>query len=297
VFALIGLWSSLHATAGMGWRSLIEMGSDTYVGYAVSLVQGQGYLACPVGGAVECEGPPGGPPTAYRLPGYPLFLAVAMLGFGTADLLPALRLLQSAMLAAVVYLTVGAAVKLRGQLAGAAAGAGLLYVDYLNDAASLLQTEMLFTLLLIILVHVLLWRSRHSVVIGALLAVLMLTRGVLVFTTPLLFLLIPRRQWAVVAGTMLWVFAPWWLRNYLALHAWVPFSTGVGDVMWGANNDMVQGNWLNPRLLPGWEHLKTLSEAARNQAEIGLALDWIRAQPPVELARLVLWKWLLLLYA
>ena len=132
--------------------------SDKYLGYAASLVRGEGYRNCPVDGYIECEGLHGTPiqgsqPTAYRLPVYPLLLSLGLLVFGTDDPLPSLRMAQSLLAAALVCLTVGYAHGHAGARGGLIAGVVMLINPLLYESAALLMTELPFAVLIIVLIH------------------------------------------------------------------------------------------------------------------------------------------------
>jgi hypothetical protein len=136
-----------------------ESESDNYLGYAAALVRGQGYRNCPVDGYVACEGihgtdAQGSIETAYRLPVYPLWLGAQMGVVGEG--LPPLRIMNCLLAAALVCLTVGYA-RRYGERAAFVAGVVMLVNPMLYESAGLLQTEMLFAVLLILL----LWRFSH----------------------------------------------------------------------------------------------------------------------------------------
>lgn len=158
LFTLITFYLSLSYTAGLGWRHTLEQ--DFYLGYAASLVRGEGYKPCPSAGYIECEPAHGtrtieNLPSAYRLPVYPLFLSIGLLVFGQSDPLPALRMTQSLLAAALVCLTVGYARRYAGARGGVVAGVLMLINPMLYESAALLYTELPFALLIVLILWLL----------------------------------------------------------------------------------------------------------------------------------------------
>lgn len=290
IFALVVLALSLRHTEWLGWRHSYESLGDQYLGYAASLVRGEGYKGCPDGGYLQCE------PNrlAYRLPVYPLFLAGGLLAFGQDDPLPPLRMTQSLLLAGAVYLTVGLAARLAGTFAAFITGlAGTAAALFMLRYAALLHSETLFIALMAVLVWLLVFR-RRAFIIGVWIGVLFLTRGTLLFTAPLLALLIPWRLWPrLVAGVAL-VLLPWVARNALVLGEFIPFTTNSGAVLYGANHadawERDPGMWENPEEMSGWEPFATLGEVEQDRALTQAALDFLRTQPPGRLAEIALAK-------
>ena len=125
--------------------------------------------------------------------------------------------------------------------------------------------------------------SHRSFWLGVLLALAMLTKGTLVFTAPLLLLLIPRRYWLPLALGFGLIVGSWALRNYLVLGSFVPFSTGSGAVLLGANNPIAWGNaegqWLGDDLYSGYREFDGLPEVDWDRAQQRAAIEFVLSQP------------------
>ncbi len=103
------------------------------------------------------------------------------------------------------------------------------------------------------------------------------------------------RKAMIFAVAALAILMPWIARNMITLHAFIPFSTGGGAVLWGANNPVVFSRWgygwINPEKLPGWESVKNLGDTGTDKAMTAYALKYLISVPfPVllraELAKL-----------
>lgn len=263
VFALVALHLSLSYTADVGWNHHQEHLGDRYDCLSHSILKGD-YLDCHTGAA----------PTAYRLPVYPVVLAGMFGAFGGSE--AAARLLQSVIAACTVYVAVAFAQRLGG--VGWIAGVGCVVSWSLYYFASMLMTESLFALLLLLFVVAL--TDRHWRTSGVLLGLLLLTRGTLLFSLPFLALLVPRRAALRFALPALCIVGLWAARNAVVMRAFVPFSTGNGSVLWGANNPLkfaeARGDWINPPHLPDWDSIKDLPEVELDHAQTRLALDYVR---------------------
>lgn len=76
---------------------------------------------------------------------------------------------------------------------------------------------------------------------------------------------------AVVAALVL---LPWWIRNALVLHAFVPLTTASSVSLWIGNNPTSTGNWQPPP-----PELKGIPELAYGKRIAALAVEWIRTHP------------------
>ena len=203
-----------------------------------------------------------GPPTAFRPPVYPLFLA-SLYAFGGNQHLT-VRLVQVLVELGTILLLVAISRRVFGSQR-AALLAGAVYAVYFPIAlyAATLFSETLYTFLLALFMWALVrargveetpargWRrGRVAAFAGAgmLLGVVTLTKP----TTLLLpvFLALPLvwrrdrvgflrrevvRELLPLAAGMCLVLAPWMVRNYVVLGEIVPVTTGGGRAFWGTN--------------------------------------------------------------
>lgn len=226
-------------------------------------------------------------------PLYPMLLAGwgAIFGFDTPSVLT-LGTLTDGMTAMLLFI-------LGKRLGSAVAGrrAAWLYLIWPSVlfSAPLAQKESLSALLILALA--LAWVERRDGWRGAL--ALGLPAGLLALTQPgqaplaaLFGIVLVGRigLWpmllAGVRGALiaLLVLLPWWVRNALVLHAFVPLTTASGPSLWIGNNPDATGNWEPPP--PELKRLPELVYAARIKA---IALDWI-ATHPLDFVRLTLTK-------
>jgi 4-amino-4-deoxy-L-arabinose transferase-like glycosyltransferase len=265
-----------------------------------------------------------GQPTTYRPPVFPLFLAGVNLLGGTSSL--AMRLALSV----VGALTCVVVALIARELFGARVGllAGLIAATYpqlfLFDAW--LYSESLAIFLFALSCYAVM-RVVHQPVgwrwalVGVLLGVTCLARpnGVYAVGAVVVWALIairarliaPRQALlgtALLVGACAAVLAPWTLRNAIVTRgAFVPITTGMGDVVAGAYNDQayskpgVQGLWVNPWTwaTPSWTPQERAlldpfrgpcwgaCEVRRDHATTTVGLMWARAHPG-ELPALVL---------
>ncbi|MCC7451443.1 MAG: hypothetical protein IT324_28805 [Anaerolineae bacterium] len=275
LFAWLTLLLSLHYTTSKGWAHHEELQGDYYTDLALN-------------GMIR-----NGQPTAYRFPVYPLALGVWLRAFGGE---PGARVFQSVLAAYITFLTVALTAR-ESRLRGACvAGVVMTINGALYDFASMLITELFFTFLLLLLVVMLRrWRARSVALTGALMGVLLLTRGTLLPTVPLIVGLIAPRRRLLFIGLMVIVCVPWIIRNVLEMHTFIPFSTGTGYVLLGANNPQVyaatwrgwpSGSWINDHTA----EVQTigLNEVGQDREATRRALDYARSQTPTVLLNVAL---------
>ena len=238
-----------------------------------------------------------GIPSAYRPPGFPLFLAPVYAVFGTAPFaaVPVLVLLNALICLGVYWLgrelfnpTVG--------LLAAAINAGDVYIFIYG---SVLLAETIFVLLLTLgLVALERLRRRQTwpwaVAVGFLWGAAMFTKANLLPFLPFLggwiiysgrdHLRRAGRNGLIVVGIIGLIWSGWVVRNYLSLGEFIPITTQGGPAYHGLYNDKAAdyarlgtfGQWQNA-ILPLPPNL-TEVETNRRYKEAGLA--WIRASSP-----------------
>ncbi|MEW6183147.1 MAG: glycosyltransferase family 39 protein [Bacillota bacterium] len=221
-------------------------------------------------------------PTAYITPGYPLFLAFFFRMFGDAGshALAAARYAQAIISAGGVCLVYYLGEHFSGRWAGA--GAALLCAFYppLILLSGLLLTETLFTFCL--LVFTLIWlkvqpaNRRGYALLGVIagLAVLLRPTGAVLVMLALCFLgwrfltasgrsvRAPFLAAVVLLGFFCLTVSPWWVRNAVVFHRFIPLSEGGG----------------NPLLLGTYVNLEGI--------RYGWSNDWPVGKDPMETSRL-----------
>lgn len=216
-------------------------------------------------------------------PLYPLLLAGwgALFGFSTPSVL-ALGTLTDGTAAWLLFVL---GTRLGSTLAGRRAAWLYLVWPSVLFSAPLAQKESLCALLILALA--LAWVDRRSGWRGAL--ALGVPAGLLALTQPgeaplaALFglvlvgriglwpMLLAGMRGSLVAALVL---LPWWVRNALLFHAFVPLTTASGASLWIGNNPDATGNWMPP--LP---ELKGIPELAYGKRIGAIAVDWIRTHP------------------
>jgi 4-amino-4-deoxy-L-arabinose transferase-like glycosyltransferase len=181
---------------------------------------------------------------------------------------------------------------------------GWLYTESLYTFCLLMFTYSLYRLQRTPLILDLKGRSRFSALFkygrwatlcGIFLGFVALTRpnGLILLSLPyiwaVILVLAKIMPWRAVVGNVLIItcitvlmVAPWTYRNYTVSHAFVPVSTGMGEVLRGSYNDIilngdpaVRGMWRPP---PGvLNHDVSSYTPANDKADTARALDWIRA--------------------
>ncbi len=191
------------------------------------------------------------PSRATRTPGYPLFLAGCRLLAGRHQVTAA-SAIQCVAVAATAVVVFLAAEWLAGSLAGLLAGALIVCYAPLAWFAPLILTEALTVFLITAVVCLLLRAVRlqtagSMALAGAVMGVATWVRPNTLFAPALLFIiygllalrrrsLAPlTRQFAPLALAFTAVMAPWWIRNAIVLHAFVPAATIGGTQAWGGN--------------------------------------------------------------
>jgi 4-amino-4-deoxy-L-arabinose transferase-like glycosyltransferase len=239
------------------------------------------------------------PPTSFRAPGFPIFLAAIYSIFGES------YPVQYTALCLIGALTCGLTYATGRELgtetfARAAALLAVIYVPHIYEA-TVFASENLFSLCLIAGLLAFLRALRTEGVrawTGLLVAGLFFGWGIL--TRPFLLVAMPflavvllwhgrkspsaaLARGAVLAMGCLLVVAPWVLRNYRLFGRPVLVATNGGSTFYGGNNDLVLhdrhlwGAWVTTVRLPG-RHLieSTPDEASHDAKEWELGRAWVK---------------------
>jgi 4-amino-4-deoxy-L-arabinose transferase-like glycosyltransferase len=189
-------------------------------------------------------------PYLFRPPGFPAFLAAATLGHPDALLLD--RLANAALGSLVPLLLAALSARLfrRRGLALATGALAAVHPSFVL-AASRIQSEPLFLVLLLVAAHLLLAAtdrpsSNLALLSGAALALAALTRSVALALTPFLLAPLADARWprrarvhlvsSAALGFVL-ALAPWTARNALVFHELILVNDGAGFVFYGRNAD------------------------------------------------------------
>jgi len=98
------------------------------------------------------------------------------------------------------------------------------------------------------------------------------------------------RKFLPIALGMMVTIGPWTLRNYFIFGELVPISTNGGDVLYRANNPLATGGYM----AAGPQSFEHLDELARNKVAFRLGFEWIVSNP-AEFLKLALKKQILFL--
>jgi hypothetical protein len=228
LFAWLSLWAGLSYIDTYGWANIDrEREWDWYWGYADTLATKGKYQNCtPQPDSIHCAAPI--PERAYRLPGYPVFLA------GVILIVPdhpaeTVKALQAVMLAGITFITVQLAYRVQpSHRLACIVGLLMLGARHLYWHVPIIFTEILFTFVLMVFVWAFVTRrwQRAGLLWGGTLVI----RTSLIFATPLFALLIPRRHWLRFGAGLAVVLLPLFIRNSLAVNAFAPFGTNGGTV-------------------------------------------------------------------
>jgi len=229
-------------------------------------------------------------PSAVRPPGYPLLLAAAMSIFGTHYIF-AVRILQFFFGLLTVFVCAAAARRLCGVPAGRASLLVGLFTPTLLFTTAQLLTECLATLLTVLFLHQLIlqrensdsrsaaalgWTAGLASMVRFNAAALPLFAATAIFTAP--ERKSARRRAALALGMPLLIVTPWLIRNELASHGAVLYSTQAGlnavqGVLTSAGRTQPGDSELLVRNL-GWEpHQIETNGPARAKLPSEAALD------------------------
>jgi 4-amino-4-deoxy-L-arabinose transferase-like glycosyltransferase len=257
------------AIDGPGYEPLND--AQDYDRHARSLADDQGY---PPPGPIIA---PGGP-SAFRPPGYPLFLAgVYAVTDDSAQAGRYANALLGAIAVLLIYLVARAIWSRRVGLWAAALAA--VYPPLAFLSLELYSEPLFIDLLLGAVLAALAYRrdpqTRWVLLTGALGGLATLTRANAVLVLPLLALALwypPRRRWEALAApaTALVVaallIAPWSIRNYVVFAEWAPLSTSSGFGLAGVYNDDARTDqrfhalWRAPIIVEEYSYLYEIPE-------------------------------------
>jgi len=211
----------------------------------------------------------GSQPTAYRPPGYPLWLAmIRWLGGGIS----AARIANFALLAATVLLLFVLLHRVHSSRAGAVASLLVCLYPVLFYTAGTLYPQTLTGFLLVAFLYLILLNSNISraVLAGLVMGWLTLTTPVTLFVLLTVSPLLWKRKggWqifaVVVLGTGVCIGA-WTLRNYLTLRALIPLSTNSGiNLLLGNSPRATAESGVNTDISQYAERTRGLSEVQRD---------------------------------
>jgi 4-amino-4-deoxy-L-arabinose transferase-like glycosyltransferase len=249
---------------------------------------------------------PGGGPTAYRPPLYPLFLGavyrIAGVNFTSARLAQAvLGTITVALIGAVAFRLWGARVSMVALLLAA------VYPPLITSTAVLLSEGLGVLFEMAAVAAILEYRRSHGpawlIAAGAAVGAATLTRpNYLVLLLPLAMLAWSstskrRRVLAAVAVavTTVLVIAPWTTRNILVMHRDVVLTTQTGYLLAGTYNDAARrdstfpATWRSPAQVGETAALyldRSLKEADMDRVQTQAALRYLGSHPtyPVEVA-------------
>lgn len=239
-------------------------------------------------------------PTSYRMPGYPLFLALAYTLAGRN--LEAVRFSQ-AVLGALTCIPVIAIASLTSKRRVVVlTGLGMAFYPLLIYMTGWLYSETLFLLLLWVGLFMIL-RMRedsslwHALQAGILFGLATYVRPEIAFLPIFILFVGLLLRWhrkhlvlmLVVQATLILVVLPWSLRNRIVHDKLVLLTTNTGVNLYRGNNDMATGG--ASREVP--YVLTDLSEVESNQEFMQKGFEWIRGHPveflsliPAKLSRL-----------
>lgn len=241
-------------------------------------------------------------PSAIWPPGYPAFLAAIYKVTGGSLL--AGKVANAVLGAATVLLVFLVARRLFGDVAGAVAGVVMAFLPSHALFTTVTMSEVFFTFLLMLIAYLTLrWvfgdvgpRRWQLATLGFVTGLAALTRGELAAFPLVLFLLFltRSRSWRTAVGWtalavagMAIAFAPWIVRNRIQMDAWIPGTTGVGQVMLqGHNPDADGGPSLDVvfRLRAEFADLPLPErEVAANREALNDAMEWALGHPLEEL--------------
>jgi 4-amino-4-deoxy-L-arabinose transferase-like glycosyltransferase len=225
-------------------------------------------------------------PTSFRMPGYPLFLALI---YSLTQPTPySVRLVQGVLGALTCIPVFTIARRLGGESVAILAGLGVALHPLLIYMTGWLYSETLFFLLLWLSLLILIQMLEQNSLIHATFAGLILGFSTLirpeVAVIPIFFLAAGwLLRWSrqllglmlIVQITLIVIIAPWMIRNTSVHQQFVPLTTNSGVNLYGGNNDRATGGSFRdvPFMVPGF------SEVDSNQELTRRGVEWIKNHP------------------
>jgi hypothetical protein len=236
-----------------------------------------------------------GGPTAYRMPGYPLFLAITYAPLQNPILAQILQIAADLLTIVIVYQIGKYVFSNEETRLLAAALVALNPLVWITSISLRPETLAIFCVSLAILF---LCRFPYRLLGGlgasvALIVSVYLKPTFLVFAIALPFVFAVRwifkynlnkaaRAFFLLISVMLALLAPWTARNLLVMNAFIPLTTSNGCGLYAGNNPQADGGSVfdKPWVLPG------MSEIDSDRVFTQLAIDWIKSNP-VQFAKLL----------
>ncbi len=231
----------------------------------------------------------GGEPTAFRMPGYPAFLAFFAL-FSRSWI--AVQVFQILVDLATILVAMALAAAVSRNASIVLLTGILLAVNPLMIVASVSILPETLSILLVTLVVILLITDpagrRTSFALGALLAAAVyLKPSFLLMSVMLMCAYCVRTTWKIgkrnrrmaqaIAPLLIFgaLLSPWAARNYMVMREFVPLTTSSGANLYGGNNPNADGGYASddPYIVPG------LSETESQARQKERAISWIRTNP------------------
>jgi 4-amino-4-deoxy-L-arabinose transferase-like glycosyltransferase len=237
---------------------------------------------------------------AFEMPGPALFFAAAVRLFGLPQAIIAIRLAQALLLVGQCALIAYCARRLFDKpLAGFIAACIAAIYPFFLFYQGLLLSETLFDTLLMAGMAALFWWRAHGTRIDGRLVTACLCFAAATMTKASLTILPPlllgasawiagtgwRRALAVLAAAACLYAAfmsPWWIRNALVLHTFVPFTTSSGlNLYLGNNPHNIDGgiDWASDVEPDVFARIQAMPELERQRAFNQAAGDFIKAHP------------------
>lgn len=244
-----------------------------------------------------------GMPTAFRPPGYPIFLGSIYYIFGHNLLYVRIaQALLSALICVIAHLIFRQLY--REKIFNIAGYITCFYAPLIASTLEILS-ETLFAFILLAGVYLILNCNRGKLLLpsGIVWGAALLTKPIAVFFMPLLYFWLLKRERkaflksaAVLSAGIILILLPWSIRNYSKLNAFIPLSN-IGGISLYSSYVLPErgfGYALSPESI-GEEYQKLQNETERNKYLISKTVNYI-AKHPLRTAKLTLLKPLYFFY-